>query len=67
MKIELYKYDFKVFEDNKSAFDDLLLNLNINNNNLLNSKHIINDYEINNIENIESIEIDCITEIITIN
>jgi len=50
MKIELYKYDFKVFEDNKSAFDDLLLNLNINNNNLLNSKHIINDYEINNIE-----------------
>tara|TARA_Y100000593_G_scaffold39475_1_gene76271 strand:- start:1333 stop:1536 length:204 start_codon:yes stop_codon:yes gene_type:complete len=67
MKIELYKYDFKVFEDNKSAFDDLLLNLNINNNNLLNSSHIINDYEINNIENIESIEIDCITEIITIN
>ena len=66
MNITLYKYDFKIL-DGKSCFYDILFDLNINNNTIKNSNNIINEYDINDIDDIESIEINTITEKIIIN
>ena len=67
MKLEFYRYDFKTFEHDKSGFDTLLIDLNINNDNILDANHIINDDNIDDIDDIDNLEINCITEIITLN
>ena len=66
MQLDIYKYDFKEFKNDESGFDILLRDLNITNDNITTRDDLINDDEIEDTNDIERIEIDTTTEIITI-
>ena len=67
MKLDLYRYDFKDFESDSNGFDILVRDLNITNDNIITRDNLINDDGIKEVEDIERIEINPATEIITIN
>jgi hypothetical protein len=66
MKLDIYRYDFKDFKNDESGFDILLRDLNITNDNITSRDDLINDDEIEDTEDIERVEIDITTQIITI-
>ena len=66
MQLDIYRYDFKEFKDDESGFDILLRDLNITNDNITNRNDLINDDEIEDTEDIERVEIDITTQIVTI-
>ena len=66
MRLDIDRYDFKEFKDDLSGFDILLKDLNITNDNITTRDDLINDDEIEDIDDIDRVEIDTTTEIITI-
>tara|TARA_R100001594_G_scaffold50007_1_gene83122 strand:- start:240 stop:446 length:207 start_codon:yes stop_codon:yes gene_type:complete len=66
MQLDINRYDFKEFKDDLSGFDILLKDLNITNDNITTRDDLINDDEIEDIDDIDRVEIDTTTEIITI-
>ena len=67
MQLDIYRYDFKEFKNDESGFDILLRDLNITNDNITTRDNLINDDKIKDTDDIERVEIDTTTEIITIN